>query len=615
MVLSMSDEEKGARGGGRIVASVPMLSYRDPVDGSIVTVSNFYDFLGLDSCAADDDVKKRCMQMLREETKRGREAVDDLAASKSIEDRTAIINAARDSLKAENRSRYNESLRGGLPVDMHEVNEGLFLGALSAAAQTDGLRSCGISVVLTVAAGLRLALPPEMEHHVVHVNDEPEADILACLPTAFEVLDDCRKRSRKVLVHCFAGVSRSATVVIAYLMKEARARQAAGVASGDVEVNTAAMTPSSMALLADAYKAVKVRRPRIEPNAGFMRSLIAYGRLGCPAVLPPKVTYQPLVDAASTADLDISYDQSADGVEQRRHERAAFEAEAARGKKVSEEFEAAAAAMPPEVSRLLVENAEPSSVSVQELLSALGRDSAGHLSMAYEAPVMETDGVLSRRACARLRAAVDSQRTLARDSVDGGPEHQLNLSREALELLIGSQECSRLWKLPKQFRLHSAVVLVPTRDEGLGHPNAAGSDDSTGDPTAAEAEAAQAEAAAEAEAEAEAVAELREIFVRRYSVDTRPWIPFHTDAYEITVNVGLCDHDRPAGGVLLGAFGGEIRALRRDEGAATVHPSKLLHGVSAMKGAGVRYSLIIFFDRKGTASGRWAPKSEDVIST
>ena len=36
---------------------------------------------------------------------------------------------------------------------------------------------------------------------------------------------------------------------------------------------------------------------------------------------------------------------------------------------------------------------------------------------------------------------------------------------------------------------------------------------------------------------AECVAELREMFVRRYSVGTRPWIPFHPDAYELTVNV------------------------------------------------------------------------------
>jgi hypothetical protein len=63
------------------------------------------------------------------------------------------------------------------------------------------------------------------------------------------------------------------------------------------------------------------------------------------------------------------------------------------------------------------------------------------------------------------------------------------------------------------------------------------------------------------------------------------------------------------GGALLGVYGGEVRAICRKEGDATVHSSKLLHGVTAMA-RGVRYSLIVFFDRKGQASGRWAAKRD-----
>lgn len=36
-------------------------------------------------------------------------------------------------------------------------------------------------------------------------------------------------------------------------------------------------------------------------------------------------------------------------------------------------------------------------------------------------------------------------------------------------------------------------------------------------------------------------------------------------------------------------------ALERGEGEATVHPSELLHGVTRMRGGGVRYSLIVFY--------------------
>jgi hypothetical protein len=257
---------------------------------------------------------------------------------------------------------------------------------------------------------------------------------------------------------------------------------------------------------------------------------------------------------------------------------------------VSAEFAAAAAAMEPDVRRLLVDGEDPANVSVESLLTALGRDAPSHVSMAYEAPVATFPRLLSVRACTTLRAAVDAQRRLERDSVDGGPEHQLNLSREALELLIGKEECLRLWALPRRFRLANAVVLAPSPDQ-------AASDSGAPSPAAAE--------DAAAAAAVEAMGELRECFVRRYSTDTRPWIPFHTDAYEITVNVALSADNGHGGGRLLGAHGGKICALERAEGDATVHSSKLLHGVSAMT-RGVRYSLIVFSDRRGVASGRWA---------
>jgi len=414
-------------------------------------------------------------------------------------------------------------------------------------------------------------------------------------------------------------------------------------------------------------------------------------------------------------------------------------------------FVAAAAAMAPAARALLVHNAPPSSVSVETLLHQLGRSTPALLSMAYEAPVQQVPRLLSPRACAKLRAAVDAQRRTARDSVDGGPEHQLNLSRAALELLIGPEECAKVWRLPRQFRRHTALVLPsvaasqPVDDSGAelrralggadgdggggtgsgpervaalkaeavalgragdqaaaverlqlarrlqrqldtvdGDESAGGdavaSSDVNGPPGCVASGKAASLAGSDEAGEAGdagdvgdvgeaggaggadgadgaggaggAVSELREMFVRRYSADTRPWIGFHTDAYEITVNVALSGDDDDdvtataddavavaggatrqaegaaasndgsgsggvagqgggggdgSSGALLGVYGGAVRAIRRCEGDATVHSSKLLHGVAATRGAGrVRYSLIAFFDRQGEASGRWA---------
>jgi len=169
--------------------------------------------------------------------------------------------------------------------------------------------------------------------------------------------------------------------------------------------------------------------------------------------------------------------------------------------------------------------------------------------------VLSWPQALSPEACARLRAAVDAERQARCDSVDGAPDHQLNLSRERLESLVGVAATGLLWSLPAKF-------AAKPRELGEGSV---------------------------------------EIFVRRYTPDSRPWIPFHNDSAAFTVNVALGDDASFTGGRLLACYDGAIRLLSRAEGEATVHASTLLHGVTMMM-SGVRYSLILFFGQ---------PKEED----
>uniref|UniRef100_A0A0R3SDP4 Protein-tyrosine-phosphatase n=1 Tax=Hymenolepis diminuta TaxID=6216 RepID=A0A0R3SDP4_HYMDI len=84
------------------------------------------------------------------------------------------------------------------------------------------------------------------------VEDLESADLGAHFDAvADRIAREARKGGRS-LVHCVAGVSRSPTLVLAYLVKHAH------------------MT------LAEAYDHVRSLRPCICPNAGFWRQLIAY---------------------------------------------------------------------------------------------------------------------------------------------------------------------------------------------------------------------------------------------------------------------------------------------------------------------------------------------------
>jgi hypothetical protein len=157
------------------------------------------------------------------------------------------------------------------------IRPGLYLGSLEAFKNTDFLTSSGISHILTTAHGIQEVTGHEnsIRHVIVRLNDLPNEDLLKVLPLCFEVisqgLEQWRTRNSLskdvngfekggggggggggVLVHCMAGKSRSASVVIGFLMKN-----------------------EGLSFL-EAFELVAEKRPQIALNHGFARQLRNY---------------------------------------------------------------------------------------------------------------------------------------------------------------------------------------------------------------------------------------------------------------------------------------------------------------------------------------------------
>uniref|UniRef100_A0A8C6YD27 Protein phosphatase Slingshot homolog 1 n=1 Tax=Naja naja TaxID=35670 RepID=A0A8C6YD27_NAJNA len=128
----------------------------------------------------------------------------------------------------------------------------LYLGSEWNASNLEELRGSGVDYILNVTREIDNFFPGLFAYHNIRVYDEETTDLLAHWNEAYHFINKAKKNHSKCLVHCKMGVSRSASTVIAYAMKEFGWS------------------------LEKAYNYVKQKRSIARPNAGFMRQLLEY---------------------------------------------------------------------------------------------------------------------------------------------------------------------------------------------------------------------------------------------------------------------------------------------------------------------------------------------------
>ncbi|XP_061586045.1 dual specificity protein phosphatase 2 [Cololabis saira] len=128
----------------------------------------------------------------------------------------------------------------------------LFLGSALHSSRRETLAAAGITAVLNVSSTCPNVYEGEFQYLRLTVEDTLAADIGACFHTAIAFIDSVKQSGGRVLVHCQAGISRSATICLAYLMHTQRVR------------------------LDEAFDFVKQRRRVISPNLAFMGQLLQF---------------------------------------------------------------------------------------------------------------------------------------------------------------------------------------------------------------------------------------------------------------------------------------------------------------------------------------------------
>ncbi|CAN9286345.1 unnamed protein product [Alternaria alternata] len=158
----------------------------------------------------------------------------------------------------------------------------LYIGGMFTLRRREALQQANITHVLSV---LRTPLDQDLfgpfKHMVVEVDDVEDENLLEHFPATNRFIREGLKGGGGVLVHCHSyqyanhnlfssamGKSRSATVVIAYLMQEHN------------------ISPS------EALSHVRQARSICEPNEGFMKQLELYGEMQTPENVEDTPAYQ-----------------------------------------------------------------------------------------------------------------------------------------------------------------------------------------------------------------------------------------------------------------------------------------------------------------------------------
>lgn len=133
--------------------------------------------------------------------------------------------------------------------------EKLFLGDIGYTYDSEFLIEYNIKHIITILENdhkTKAMVDLHINHVLIKLDDNETEPIYDIFDFSSNYIHKALEKNENVLVHCFAGVSRSPTLVIAYLIKYQKMR------------------------FEQAFEFVRNARIQICPNEGFIKALIKY---------------------------------------------------------------------------------------------------------------------------------------------------------------------------------------------------------------------------------------------------------------------------------------------------------------------------------------------------
>ncbi|KAK6485032.1 dual specificity protein phosphatase 19-like [Huso huso] len=160
------------------------------------------------------------------------------------------VQVVEEAAQPEGACGYVQDLSLDLQVGV--IKPWLLIASQDVAQDFETLKKFKVSHVLNVAYGVENTFPEQFVYKAFSILDLPDTDITSFFQDCSKFIEKAKAQNGVVLVHCNAGVSRSASIVIGYLMS------------------------TEYLHFDDAFSLVKNARPVICPNPGFMEQLRKY---------------------------------------------------------------------------------------------------------------------------------------------------------------------------------------------------------------------------------------------------------------------------------------------------------------------------------------------------
>ena len=133
-----------------------------------------------------------------------------------------------------------------------EIIPHLYLGSIGSASNLKELQNCKITHIVCCARGIKNFFPDNFKYLNLDILDSEAVDIKKYFDESSKFIDEAIKNNGNVLVHCHAGVSRSSTILIAYVMKYKQMK------------------------LDKVLELLRSKREKVNPNNGFIKQLKEY---------------------------------------------------------------------------------------------------------------------------------------------------------------------------------------------------------------------------------------------------------------------------------------------------------------------------------------------------